>query len=187
MKTPAFSSYDWHNAPVLQFVITLKGKLEFKMHDNSTFIIEPGDVLIANDLTGSGHQWKLIEDNFLYGDHDFQDPRNVAIARVSHAQRIETSTWKELEFDFELVSGKTYDPEKEYVLAIVMSSSIDGARLIDRGNESTAAGESLTAAESTTETIRAATVMVATLPILAGYPFIQKYLVKGTMVGAVKG
>lgn len=60
-------------------------------------------------------------------------------------------------------------------------------RLIDRGNESTAAGESLTAAESTTETIRAATVMVATLPILAGYPFIQKYLVKGTMVGAVKG
>lgn len=68
------------------------------------------------------------KDNFLYGDHDFQDPRNVAIARVSHAQRIETSTWKELEFDFELVSGKTYDPEKEYVLAIVMSSSIDGAR-----------------------------------------------------------
>lgn len=62
-ETPAFSSYDWHNAPVLQFVITLKGKLEFKMHDNSTFVIEPGDVLIANDLTGSGHQWKLIDDN----------------------------------------------------------------------------------------------------------------------------
>ena len=68
------------------------------------------------------------KDNFLYGDHDFQDPRNVAIARVSHSQRIETSTWKELQFDFEMVSGKTYDPEKEYVLAIVMSSSIDGAR-----------------------------------------------------------
>lgn len=68
------------------------------------------------------------KDNYLFGDHDFQDPRNVAIARVSASQRIETSTWKELEFDFELVSGKTYDPEKEYVLAIVMSSSIDGAR-----------------------------------------------------------
>ena len=62
-ETSAFSSYDWHNAPVLQFVITLKGKLEFKMHDNSTFVIEPGDVLIANDLTGSGHQWKLIDDD----------------------------------------------------------------------------------------------------------------------------
>lgn len=60
-------------------------------------------------------------------------------------------------------------------------------RLIDTGEEIAAAGEATTAAESTPETIRAATVMVATLPILAGYPFIQKYLVKGTMVGAVKG
>lgn len=60
-------------------------------------------------------------------------------------------------------------------------------RLIDTGNELTAAGESATMADTTPVTIRAATVMAATLPILAGYPFIQKYLVKGTMVGAVKG
>ena len=60
-------------------------------------------------------------------------------------------------------------------------------RLIDVGEEAVAAGESVTAAESTPETVRAATVMVATVPILAGYPFIQKYLVKGTMVGAIKG
>lgn len=60
-------------------------------------------------------------------------------------------------------------------------------RLIDTGNELVAAGESVTMADTTPVTIRAATVMAATLPILAGYPFIQKYLVKGTMVGAVKG
>ena len=60
-------------------------------------------------------------------------------------------------------------------------------RLIDVGEETATAGESMTAAESPTKTIRAATVMIATAPILAGYPFIQKYLVKGTMVGAVKG
>ncbi len=33
----------------------------------------------------------------------------------------------------------------------------------------------------------AATVMVSTVPILAVYPFLQKYFVKGAMVGAVKG
>lgn len=60
-------------------------------------------------------------------------------------------------------------------------------RLIDEGEEMAATGEALTMAASTPETVRAATVMVATAPILAGYPFIQKYLVKGTMVGAVKG
>lgn len=37
------------------------------------------------------------------------------------------------------------------------------------------------------ETIQYATIVVATLPILAIYPFIQKYFVKGVMIGAVKG
>ena len=68
------------------------------------------------------------KDNFLYGDHDFIDSRNVAIARISDAQRLETNTWKEVEFPFVMVPGKTYDPQKEYVLTIVMSSSINGAR-----------------------------------------------------------
>jgi putative aldouronate transport system permease protein len=37
------------------------------------------------------------------------------------------------------------------------------------------------------ETIKAATLVVAILPIVLFYPFLQKYFVKGTMVGAVKG
>lgn len=37
------------------------------------------------------------------------------------------------------------------------------------------------------ETIQFATIVVATLPILAIYPYIQKYFVKGVMIGAVKG
>lgn len=39
----------------------------------------------------------------------------------------------------------------------------------------------------TSESIKAATVMVATIPILCVYPFIQKYFVKGVMVGSLKG
>jgi putative aldouronate transport system permease protein len=37
------------------------------------------------------------------------------------------------------------------------------------------------------ETIKYATIMVATIPILIVYPFLQKYFVKGVMVGAIKG
>ena len=33
----------------------------------------------------------------------------------------------------------------------------------------------------------AATVMISTIPILVVYPFLQKYFVKGVMIGAVKG
>jgi putative aldouronate transport system permease protein len=35
--------------------------------------------------------------------------------------------------------------------------------------------------------MRSATIVVSTLPILAAYPFVQKYFVKGVMVGSIKG
>ena len=80
-------------------------------------------------------------------------------------------------FDSMVYAGKS----KLVVLQVVIR------RLIDDGEEATAAGDSMSMAEATPQTVRAATVMVATIPILVAYPFIQKYLVKGTMVGAVKG
>lgn len=43
------------------------------------------------------------------------------------------------------------------------------------------------AVESTPEVLQAAVVMFATLPIMMVYPFVQKYFVTGTMIGAVKG
>ena len=43
------------------------------------------------------------------------------------------------------------------------------------------------AATVTPDSIRMAATMVATIPIILVYPFIQKYFVKGIMLGAVKG
>jgi putative aldouronate transport system permease protein len=37
------------------------------------------------------------------------------------------------------------------------------------------------------DTIKAATIMVVTLPIIILYPFLQKYFVKGIVVGSLKG
>ena len=58
-ETPAHSSFDWHNDPIPQYVITLAGVLEFTTIDGETFTIHPGDVLLAVDHTGSGHKWRL--------------------------------------------------------------------------------------------------------------------------------
>lgn len=58
--------------------------------------------------------------------------------------------------------------------------------LINNSTESmagTEGGDALAIAES----IKYATIMIATVPILCVYPFVQKYFVKGAMIGAVKG
>ncbi len=39
----------------------------------------------------------------------------------------------------------------------------------------------------TPEGLKAATILVTTFPILCAYPFIQKYFVKGVMLGSIKG
>lgn len=43
------------------------------------------------------------------------------------------------------------------------------------------------AAKPTPDTIKAATLVVTTLPIIMVYPFLQKYFIKGVTLGAVKG
>ncbi|MFD0676424.1 MULTISPECIES: carbohydrate ABC transporter permease [unclassified Paenibacillus] len=59
--------------------------------------------------------------------------------------------------------------------------------LIANQTDSMAAGASAGDQFQLGETIKYATIMVATIPILCVYPFVQKYFVKGVMVGALKG
>jgi hypothetical protein len=32
------------------------------VHGGETFIVRPGDVIVAVDTTGSGHKWRLLDD-----------------------------------------------------------------------------------------------------------------------------
>ena len=41
--------------------------------------------------------------------------------------------------------------------------------------------------EMMNQTMRYSVIIVSTVPVLCAYPFIQKYFVKGIMLGAVKG
>lgn len=58
--------------------------------------------------------------------------------------------------------------------------------VLNSGQDAVSLSESA-AVESTPEVLQAAVVMFATLPIIMVYPFVQKYFVQGTMIGAVKG
>ncbi|CAK7022903.1 cupin domain-containing protein [Kerstersia gyiorum] len=59
-ETSEGGSFDWHEAPAHQFVLTLSGTLEFETRGGEHFQLSPGDVLWAEDTTGGGHRWRLI-------------------------------------------------------------------------------------------------------------------------------
>lgn len=59
---PERREFDWHPAPKRQYVLTHRGSLEFTVTDGGTFVLHPGDVLIATDTTGTGHKWRRLSE-----------------------------------------------------------------------------------------------------------------------------
>ena len=54
-ETDANYDLGFHNAPRRQYVINLDAPVELETGDGTKRILEPGDVLLAEDLTGRGH------------------------------------------------------------------------------------------------------------------------------------
>jgi quercetin dioxygenase-like cupin family protein len=51
---------DWHTAPRRQYIITLSGEAEIGLGDGTIQRLGPGDVNMAEDLTGHGHTTRVV-------------------------------------------------------------------------------------------------------------------------------
>ncbi len=71
---------------------------------------------------------------------------------------------------------------KKYPLQLVLRQI-----LLINDTESMTGGVDAGSQLAVSETLKYAVIVIATLPILCIYPFLQKYFVKGVMIGAVKG
>jgi len=80
-----------------------------------------------------------------------------------------------------LTSESKY-PLQLFLRQIVLESSLREMDLVARGKEEMIIGVAYTG-----ESVKAAVLVISTIPILVFYPFLQKYFVKGVMVGAIKG
>ncbi|MBQ9589556.1 MAG: carbohydrate ABC transporter permease [Butyrivibrio sp.] len=72
--------------------------------------------------------------------------------------------------DLKMIQYKLYQ-------LVASATEAQNASLADTGGVS----------QSTPEVLQAACIMFVTIPIIIIYPFLQKYFVQGTMIGAVKG
>ena len=76
-----------------------------------------------------------------------------------------------------MAKNEQITPEVETTADVQTASEAQTASLADTGGVS----------QSTPEVLQAASIMFVTVPIIVVYPFLQKYFVQGTMIGAVKG
>lgn len=60
--SPPGYALGWHCAPRRQYSISLSGHAEIEVGDGTVARIGPGDVVLAEDLTGQGHVTRVVGD-----------------------------------------------------------------------------------------------------------------------------
>ena len=53
---------DWHPTPVPQWLVLMAGMCEIEAGDGERITFKAGDVILLDDLTGKGHQTRVLED-----------------------------------------------------------------------------------------------------------------------------
>lgn len=126
----------------------------------------PDSLIEAAQIDGASH-WKILFSIVL--------PLSKAIIAVM-VLYYGVSTWNSWFWASAILRERQLYPLQVILREILLSNDVS----------SMSAGAAATDAESIAMSIKYATIMVATIPILCIYPFLQKYFTKGTMVGAVK-
>lgn len=115
--------YTLSKAPVM-----FKGYFKYKKGDEFVVNTEPSN-LTEDTWNATAILFEKVsgDQNYLNGDYTLNDSRIVSYAEIDDTQRIETDTWTEFSVPFQTVPGKNFDPNKEYMYTIILSSSKEGA------------------------------------------------------------
>lgn len=79
-------------------------------------------------------------------------------------------------FDAQLYGGRKLQTLQQYLVKSIQSTSINAKASAYISNQSV-----------NSQSVRLATMVITTFPIAVAYPFLQKYFVKGVMIGSLKG
>lgn len=133
----------------------------------SSFEALPRSLEESAEIDGAGH-WTIL----------FKIVLPIAKATIAViALYYAVAKWNEWFSAMIYIKDATKRPLQLVLRDILMAGSMEGMNMMAGAEEAAAVAEKL----------KYSTIVVATLPILCVYPFIQKYFVKGVTIGAVKG
>ncbi len=127
---------------------------------------------------------ELLEMSQIDGCNDFRFfwsfvlPLSKAVIAVT-AMQYAVGHWNSWFSAFLYLSDDKKYPLQMMLRRILVMNQIKASDYVDE--------ETLVAMEGMADLLKYSLIVVATVPILCAYPFIQKYFVKGIMVGSLKG
>jgi len=95
---------------------------------------------------------------------------------------VAVASWNEYNSTLMYITSKNL-----YTLQYLMMQIVKESELVQQMAIQSAMGNANATAQPTPDSIKAATLIVTTIPIILTYPFLQRYFVKGITMGAVKG
>lgn len=121
----------------------------------------------------------------LDGANDFQIMYKIALplskpVMATIALWLSVGTWNGWMTTLLYITDRSLYPLTYIMMQLIKESSL-------AQQMATESGASDQASKPTPDTVKAATLVVTTIPIIMVYPFLQKYFIKGVTLGAVKG
>lgn len=86
--------------------------------------------------------------------------------------------WNMYFYPYLFITKPELKPLQLYIYDLIITST---------NGDSMSVNSDISSRNSVPDIIRSATVFVSMIPIMLVYPFVQKYFVKGVMIGSVKG
>lgn len=152
-------------------------------------LVTPTNIIICRTYFANSVPWELQEASFIDGASDFYVFKNVMLPLAKPLLAVMTITyavghWNSF-FDalIYLSDDKKY-PLQVFLRRILLKSNMLSMMVDDSDPNMVAA---IVAEQSTANQLKYALIVVAALPILAAYPWVEKHFAKGIMIGSVKG
>ena len=157
------------------WAIVLPGSLSvYNMIIMRTYFMRqiPEELLEASQIDGCGDIYYLLR---------IVLPLSVPIIAVV-ALYVAVGIWNSYFNMMILISTRNKMPLQIFLREILVLNSFDGNSI-----QNLASAETMAAMERRKEIMKYALIIVSSAPVMLLYPFIQRYFVKGIMIGSVKG
>ena len=142
------------------------------------------NLIIARTYIQSNIPWELQESAFLDGCGNFRLLIRIITPLCMPIVAVLTLYYAVAHWNNYFSAMMYITNKKLYPLQLILREILiqnDTGSMMDSGSETMAKQSFLG------ETLKYAVIIVSSVPVLMLYPFLQKYFVKGVMVGAVKG